>query len=235
MILTDSDIQQAIGKSEILIEPFSEKQIQPASYDLRVGAAGISTTSGGKVDVEGKGFFELRPGDVGILLTRESLEFDASHTARIGLRSKYARKGVIATVGPQVDPGFRGRLKIGVTNLTPHTVAFPFEDDFVTLEIHKLSRPSSSPYDGPYQGVEDLSPDDIEAVTEKENMSFARVLETLSTLSRNVSELAESVKNFEKISESNRREIRTVLWVVGVGMAALAAMMGFVGILAALK
>lgn len=226
MILTDSDIRQAIGKSEILIEPFAERQVQPASYDLRVGAAGISTTSKGKVNVETRGFFELRPGDFGILLTRESLRFDASHTARIGLRSKYARKGVIATMGPQVDPGFRGRLKIGVTNLTPNTISFPFEDDFVTLEIHKLSRPSSSPYDGPYQGVEDLSPADIEVVTEGENMGFAEIVDTLAALSRNVNQLTEGMKDLRNADERHRQEIRIMAWVVGLGMTVLAIMIG---------
>ena len=123
--------------------------------------------------IKKKGFFELKPGDFAIILTRELLSFDAWHSARIGLRSGYARKGIIATTGPQIDPGFKGRLKIGLTNLSPHKIALPYEDDFITIEIHKLSEAVENPYSGPYQGDERLSPSDIAAVTEGENMGKA--------------------------------------------------------------
>ena len=225
-ILTGSDIEGAVDSSAIRIDPFSKDQIQPASYDLRVGATGITTSSSGVINIETKGYFELRPGDFGILLTREIIHFDASHTARIGLRSKYARKGVLATTGPQVDPGFRGRLKVGVTNLSPHVISFPYEDDFITLEIHSLSRPSASPYDGPYQGVEDLSPSDIEVVTEGDNIGFAKMLDSLAALSRNVNALAENVKKFTGQNETLQQQNKHTVWLIGAGVAVIALLVG---------
>ena len=224
MILSDTEIESAINRADIQIDPFDRKQIEPASYDLRVGGSGIATSSSGVVDIEAKGYFELRPGDFGVLVTREIITFSRSHTARIGLRSKYARKGIIATTGPQVDPGFSGCLKIGVINLSPHAISFPYEDDFITLEIHQLSKPSASPYSGPYQGDESLSPDDIATVTEGDNIGFAKMLDSLAALSRNVSKLTETVNNFATENEITRQQNKYTLWVIGLGMAIIAVL-----------
>ena len=116
MILTDEGIAEAVKDGAVRISPYSPDQLQPASYDLRVGSEGITTRSEHTIDIEEKGLLILSPGDFGIVVTREEIELDLKHTARIGLRSKYARKGIIATAGPQIDPGYRGRLKIGLTN-----------------------------------------------------------------------------------------------------------------------
>lgn len=227
MILTDTEIVKARDDERVNIEPFSTRQVQPASYDLRVGRQAITSSSKGIIDIEKRGFFELPPGDFAIVTTREKVEFDLSHTARIGLRSKYSRKGIIATTGPQVDPGYRGRLKIGLTNLSPHTVSLPFEDDLITLEIHNLTKPASRGYSGPYQDDDALSPDDISSVTEGENIGFASMLDSLQSLSRNVGELTKNVERYTMHNEVLQRQINMVLWAVGAGLAVIALLVMF--------
>ena len=228
MILVDKQIGEVVAAEHVRIDPFEAKQIQPASYDLRVGAQGISTTSKRVVNIEEKGYFELRPGDFAVVLTREVLSFNDSYTARIGLRSKYARKGIIATTGPQIDPGFNGRLKIGITNLSPHVIAMPFEDDFITIEIHKLHMPCQKPYAGDYQDDTELSPRDIEAVVEGDNIGFAKMLDTMQALSKNVSELT-------KQSDMVLKQNKSIMWLVGIGLAIIGLMTGLIGLMIALS
>ena len=43
MILTNTGIRQAVEAGGIGIDPFAARQVQPASYDLRVGSQGIAT------------------------------------------------------------------------------------------------------------------------------------------------------------------------------------------------
>ena len=226
MILVDKQIGEVVAAEHVRIEPFEAKQIQPASYDLRVGARGISTTSRQVVNIKEKGYFEPRPGDFAVVLTREALSFNDCYTARIGLRSKYARKGIIATTGPQIDPGFNGRLKTGITNLSPHAIAMPFEDDFITIEIHKLHMRCQKPYAGDYQGDTALSPRDIEAVVEGDNIGFAKMLDTMRALSKNVSELTSNVDKQIKQSEIVLRQNKAIMWLVGIGLAIIAVISG---------
>ena len=129
----------------------------------------------------------------------ERLRLSAQHVGRFGLRSKYARKGLIATTGPQIDPGYDGRLILGLTNLTPKAVALPYKDDLVSVEFHRLETPSTKPYSGPYQKKYELDPEDIESIVEAEAMTLSEVLTTLTSLSRNVGDLTNDVKTMKWI------------------------------------
>lgn len=219
MILTDRQIRAANSEGRIRIEPFEDRQVQAATYDLRVGAQGATTSSKKLIDIRADGYLLLQPGDFGVVTVLEEIRLDAQHAARFGLRSKYARKGLIATTGPQIDPGFHGRLIIGITNLTPKAVSLPYRDDFVSVEFHRLEQPASHPYDGPYQGKMDLGAEEIEFITESEGMALSEVLNTLRSLSSNVGILTQSVSALA--SEFNLFKWAVPI-IVTIGMAVVA-------------
>ena len=214
MILTDSMIQQACSEGSVGISPFDARQIQPASYDLRVGPEAAVSSHHGKVNIKDKGFVELDAGDFAVLVTEEIISLDNQHSGRFGLRSKWARKGLLATTGPQIDPGFKGRLSIGLTNLTSRKIALPHLDDFLTVEFHRLSEPVERAYSGPYQEQSSLSNEDLEAILEREVLSLSEMNTTLRSLAANVKSLEESVSSMK--------------WFVGIGIA-------IIGIIVALK
>ncbi len=194
MILSNKDILNTCKNgSSIVIEPFFEELLQPASYDLRVGDQAASSAKKEVLDLTKTAFIEIMPGDFVIMLTHEKLALDLQHTARFGLTSSYARKGLLATVGPQVDPGFEGRLIIGLTNLSSKPIVLPYKDRFLTIEFHRLDQPSSTPYEGPYQGRDSLMPEDIKTALEREYMSQTEMMRILQTLVITVDNLKETV------------------------------------------
>jgi len=139
----------------------------------------------------------LAPGDFGVVEVLEELKLSTSHVGRFGLRSKYARKGLIATTGTQIDPGFHGILIIGITNLTPKPITLPYKDDFVSVEFHKLEKPSSKAYDGPYQSKMGIGPEEIESIMESEGMALSEMLNTLRALNSSVSVLSSDFKSIK--------------------------------------
>jgi dCTP deaminase len=220
MILTDRQIQEAVAKGDILIEPFDKGQVQAASYDLRVGEQGATTSAKKKINIKQDGYILLSPGDFGVVCVLEEIKLGPQYAARFGLRSKYARKGIIATTGPQIDPGFHGRLIVGMTNLTPKPVSLPYKDDLLTVEFHRLEEPAQKPYSGPYQGRMELGAEEIEFITESEGMALSEVLNTLRSLSANVGTLTSDVTSLTT-------EMRHYKWVIPVllviGMAIIGA------------
>ena len=216
MILTDGQIMKACQQRDIVIEPYAEAQVQPATYDLRVGQQGATTSTKKVINIKEAGYLLLQPGDFAILMTLEEITLGAQYAARFGLRSKYARKGLIATTGPQIDPGFSGRLVVGMTNLTPTPISLPFKDDFLSVEFHKLEEPAKNPYTGPYQKKTALGPEEIEAVTEGTGMALSEMLTTLRTLTQNVAALT--------------GEVHTLRWavpiVVTIGIAVIGIIVG---------
>jgi len=199
MILTDADIKAALAAGDIVISPpgevYDERQIQPASIDLRVGDEGATTKHKTRISIKERGLITLTPGDFAVICILEEIKLGPQYVGRIGLRSKYARKGLMATTGPQIDPGFEGSIKVGLTNLTPKDVSLSHRDDLLTLEIHRLNKPVENPYSGEYQGQYGLSPKDLETVAEGEGMAFSEVLTTLRSLSENVGELTSKMSD----------------------------------------
>jgi len=218
MILTAQQISEAYRRNDILIDPFDEEQVQPATYDLRVGEQGATTSTKKLVNIREIGYLLLQPGDFGVIEVLEEIKLGAQYAGRFGLRSKYARKGLMATTGPQIDPGYHGRLIVGITNLTPKPISVPYKDDFLSIEFHRLEEPTLKPYSGPYQDRLHLGPEEIESITETEGMALSEVIGTLRSLSQNVGALAS--------------EVRVLKWavplIVTVGIA-------IIGILVALK
>lgn len=216
MILSDRQIEEAVENRHIVVEPFARKQVQPASYDLRVGGQGAMTGSKRVVDIRTMGFVTLEPGDFGVITVHEKIELDAQHAARFGLRSKYARKGLIATTDPQIDPGFRGRLVIGIANLTPRPVPLPYLDDVVSVEFHRLEEPVETPYSGPYQDRMEFGAEEIEFIVESESLALSEMINTLRSLSENVGILTKEVSLLTG-------EVRSIKWSipVAIGLAVI--------------
>jgi len=217
MILNNKQIIEACNRGDILINPFDENQVQPATYDLRVGDQGATTTTKKLVNIRDAGFITIQPGDFGVITVLEEIRLADQYVGRFGLRSKYARKGLIATTGPQIDPGYHGKLIIGLTNLTPRPIALTHRGNLLSVEFHRHNQPSTKLYGRPYQNKMELSPEETEFITESESMALSEVITTLRSLSANVSQMS--------------REIKDLKWMIpiilGVGMAILGIMIHF--------
>ncbi len=198
MILTDKQIKNAIVSGELIIHNFSESCVEPASYDMRVGNQGFTTTARTMVDIKGKGIMILEPGDFGVVTTYEEIELPNDYAARIGVRSSLTRAGIFSATGPQIDPGYKGLFTIGLINLSPNPVTLAYKEQFCTIEFHKLSEPVENPYDGPYQGQRELTSRDIDHLVQHQGMAYSQVLKTLSSLSENVGRLTTDFEIFQK-------------------------------------
>ena len=95
------------------IRPFREEQLNPASYNLRIGTTGQDET-GRKVDLTTG--HVVPPG--GWLLTDvlETVRIPPNMEAQVILRSSAARHGWDHALAGFVDPGYRGVLTLEFVN-----------------------------------------------------------------------------------------------------------------------
>ena len=218
MVLTDRQIKEAVQRGDIVIEPFEMSQVQPASYDFRVGAEAATTKSRGKIDVQSGNGFTIHPGEFAFVTVREMIGLSPRYAARFGLRSRFARLGLIATTGPQIDPGFKGRLILGVTNLTAKPIDIEYNADFVSVEFHELSEDVECPYNGVYQGITGLGENELDAVKLRDSgLAFSGVIDTLMDLQK-------TVGTVDKHVVSLGSEVRMLRWMVPIGVGILGIM-----------
>jgi deoxycytidine triphosphate deaminase len=118
-----------------LIDPFSENLLRPAGYDLTVGR-NYSILGERKALNDGMRL-EIKPYQVAIIETYETIHLPRFLVGRWNIRVKRAYEGLLWVGGAQVDPGFRGNLCCPIYNLSTEAVSLAFRDtlamiDFVT-------------------------------------------------------------------------------------------------------
>ena len=136
-------------RKEILIEPFNEESLQPAGYDLRVGDEAY--LNGRIIDVKEGGGFVIPPGTYALVLTLERIKLPDDVMGDMKLRSSLAREGLLGSFA-WVDPGWDGKLTLGIYNASDTPVELEYRERFVQMAFIRLEYPSKNPYRGRYQG-----------------------------------------------------------------------------------
>ena len=147
-------IIKALIEGGTLLKNADVQNVNGASYDLSLGDQYWQNGKKQTLD-EDNGFIQLKRGDFVIVSSKEIAELPNDIAARFDLTVGLFCRGVILSNGPQVDPGFRGRLICSLFNLSNSTFDLKRDQHYSTLEFIKLSEPTTA-YKGKYQGKEDI-------------------------------------------------------------------------------
>jgi dCTP deaminase len=159
MILSDVWIMRFLKRGRIRIEPFSETNVQPASYDIRVGneyivAGNLRTLSaGGKV--------RLMPGKFALFASKEKISVPRDIAATVWLRSSFTRQGLMPAGEGHIDPGFSGHLTIAVMNAGTRSIDIHESEPLCSVEFVRLTSRAARSYSGYYQNSRGVTPSKI--------------------------------------------------------------------------
>ena len=135
MILSDKTIKEKIKNGNIVIEPFSEEFLQPASYDLHLDKYFLVFNKENmamidvkkkednlmrEIEVTEKEGFIIHPREFVLANVEEITGVDAAHVGRLEGKSSLGRIGLIihATAG-FLDPGNKLRMTLELANVSP--------------------------------------------------------------------------------------------------------------------
>ena len=162
MILSDKTIKAKIKSQEIVIDPFSEEFLQPASYDLHLDKFFLlfNKESVGIVDVKDKpenlmkeievnekeGFI-IHPGEFVLANVKEITGVDSKHVGRLEGKSSLGRLGLIvhATAG-FLDPGNKLRLTLELANVSPIPIKIYPGMKIAQIAFETLDKDCERPY-----------------------------------------------------------------------------------------
>lgn len=166
MILSDRDVRERLARGDIKIapEPDPEIQIQPASIDLRLGYdfQTFNYTQQALIDPADPSSFEqltnlihlqeserfiVHPGEFVLATTLEHVEIPDDLVARLEGRSSIGRLGIVihSTAG-YIDPGFKGRITLEISNLGRIAVALYPGMRICQIAFEEMSSPVSEGY-----------------------------------------------------------------------------------------
>jgi len=166
MILADRDILARLERGDIVIAPAPdlETQLQPASLDLRLGYdfQTFNYTRQALIDPADPATFEhltsltqlqdgerflVHPGEFVLATTLEHVEIPNDLLARLEGRSSIGRLGIVihSTAG-FIDPGFKGKITLEISNLGHIAVALYPRMRICHLAFEEMSSPVRSGY-----------------------------------------------------------------------------------------
>ncbi|HUC39160.1 MAG TPA: dCTP deaminase [Candidatus Acidoferrum sp.] len=172
MMLSDKSIREYIKEGKIKVEPFDlEKQLQAVGIDLRLDNVfrefkishkpfidlreehlNIDTNV---VTVPEGEIYIIHPGEFVLGVTLESVELPTNIVGRLDGRSSLGRVGIIvhSTAG-RVDPGWKGKLTLEISNIGKLPIALIPGMRFCYLMFEEISSTVEKPYKGKYGGKE---------------------------------------------------------------------------------
>ncbi|MCK5414840.1 MAG: dCTP deaminase [Thermoplasmata archaeon] len=180
-ILSDRDIQEALGRGDMDIEPFSEEALTPNGYDLSIAEVLLPDT--GHRFLEGVAM--VPPMTRFMVSTRERVRLGPALTAQLWLRTTWARRGVLAAFG-KIDAGFDGTLTFAAFNTSMEAQEVTIGETFAQLVVEAMSGPAEAVYakrSGNYQdqrGVtmaREMEADDGEGIEGHTSLLVAPCLE----------------------------------------------------------
>ncbi|MDE1860845.1 MAG: dCTP deaminase [Candidatus Micrarchaeota archaeon] len=171
MILSDRDIKRYMRSGKIKITPCDIKeQLKPIGVDLRLGDTFkvFKITHKSHVDLAEKNYepdtdtvkvhpgktFVLHPDEFVLGITKEYVELPKDLMAHIDGRSSLGRLGIgVHSTAGHVDPGYRGRLTLEISNIGKLPISIVPGMRFCCLIFETLSSPVEKGYRGKYFGT----------------------------------------------------------------------------------
>src|SRR6056297_3973511 len=162
MIISDKSIKKLIEEDTLVIEPFEEYLVQPASIDLRLGTNYL------KIDENQMEVMTLKdklnyneidsdeivipPNSFLLATTEEYIKLPNNLTAFVEGRSSIGRMGLFIQNAGWVDPGFAGKITLELYNANRLPIRLKSERRICQLVFAKMDQKAEFPYQGKYQG-----------------------------------------------------------------------------------
>lgn len=176
MVLSDRTIKEEIAKGRIVIAPYDEGLVQPASVDVRLDRKILVFRNSRRpyidvrqemddlteiVEIPGDNPFILHPGEFVLGSTLECLTLPDDLVARLEGKSSLGRLGLLihSTAG-YVDPGWNGHLTLELSNVANLPITLYYSMKIGQLSFNRLSAPAENLYGSPalgskYQGQQE--------------------------------------------------------------------------------
>jgi dCTP deaminase len=161
MVLSDCDIKKLMAQKKIVITPFSEEQLGPASVDLTLSGKFwkfkkeylkrkidlLETDFKEATELYASDSIELAPGEMCLGLTLEKITLSGDLIGHLEGRSRYARMGLAVHVTSSlVQPGSDNHQVLEIVNMSPFRLVIHKGMRISQVVFEKLESPTEKPY-----------------------------------------------------------------------------------------
>ena len=161
MVLSDGAIKKLLRTEKLKVSPLEDRQIQPASVDIRLGSTFsiVEDSSSGIITLDREISYRtlhaeeylLLPGQFVLATTMEYVELPDDLTAFVEGRSSLGRLGLFIQNAGWVDPGFHGEITLELYNANRCAIKLQTGRRIGQLVFAQMDTAAEHPYAGKYQ------------------------------------------------------------------------------------
>ncbi|MCH7737631.1 MAG: hypothetical protein IH872_09570 [Chloroflexi bacterium] len=201
-VLNGSQIRNSVIYGHLIIDPFEDRLVQPASYDLRLGPRVLASPLGPGMLGERIELTERNPryavqtGQMVAVMSKESMVIPLDMCSNsFGIRSEFARKGLQSYGGLHLDPDWRGHLIVTLLNIGPEPMEIMLNQPFFTVTFDRLDEPvePNNGYGGERHYQDDFPEDQVKYILSARTTSLAEI----PTLREQIANLTAKIEELE--------------------------------------
>ena len=145
--LSDTDIISLCSQRKLIINNYSQSNVQQACYELRASNIYYDIATNNKFVLKDGDYILLKPKQLTVIITQEELELPADILGRVLTKGKLFSIGLLP-VNTYADPGFSGQLGIVLHNLSNNFLKVYPGESIAKIEFTRLQNPVAKPYRG---------------------------------------------------------------------------------------
>ncbi len=162
MILSDRDIKAAMLKGDIIVDPYEERMLQPASIDLHLDRNFLIFDTNNnfvidpkkpmepmmkEIEIADDKPFVLHPGEFALAMIFETTGVSAEYVGRLEGKSSVGRMGLLIHVTAGfLDPGNSLKMTLELCNVANMPILLYYKMPIAQIAFEKISSPVERPY-----------------------------------------------------------------------------------------
>lgn len=229
MLMTNQEIQQSIIDKKLIIDNISNDCFKPIAYVARLGSRVLTGGSDKEINLKADGSITLKAGDFIMFTTHEKFTLTDKIAGHIGMRSYWARKGLVLLAGMHIDPLWEGNLVLGAYNASPTNITLDYLSDIIVIEFHQLTvAPTITAKNNAAQKEGRIPDFDKDFIRHMETQSLSELGREVRNLTRSIGRVDDDINKLgQQISQTNKNIDKLsskFLTFMGLGIAFLGIM-----------
>ena len=231
-VMRDAAVRQALDDGGIEIDPRPE-HLKAASVDFRLGPEAFLGSGDSVIQLQESRLLAIPPGEMALVTVHEKVSLGDRYAGHIGLRSAFARRGLALLAGPQIDPGFKGRLHLVLVNPSPVEITIAYEEPLITIVFHDLGASVDQPYGSragdEFHEQDEIRGEEIDDIRQHRGYAMSEVIRDMQSISQNVASLRDSVDGYIR-----RTDVYLRIFVGAIVALTLGAIATGIGVIVAI-
>lgn len=201
LLITGRELQSAV-QDESFIQGGVVASAEGVKYDFRLSSRILKAEFGRPVDYDDlsgseKSKMVIEPGEVVFVLTAERLVLPMDMIALLSPKRKLSHAGILTLGGSCIDPGYEGRLLIGLLNLS--STPFPIipEKKLIAATFQRLQQSELNGFPAPAPPFDDFPDELVQVMQNYKPVAIQSVAESVRRLQEDLTDLRSDIRSHE--------------------------------------